>query len=486
MVFFPSTKQAIEGVPMIPNPGLFFGHLLLMRDPDFRRVMHKFSVEHADSKGRCSFWMGNVAALSVTAAADVQIVLKNSSHRSTFSLMTRHVEHFLGARSIAVLTGREWKTQRTAITKALHTTVSHEAHGRSVVSATQVLVDALLKKAETAAPLQFELGELMKLLTLDIFGQTAMNVNFGCCESLQPSLYAAAFDFLASEMMRRMTTGIIDPSSQIYCITTSRNRRQAQQREFLQSYISDRISERQQLEPKEFPNDLLTAMIQVKDLSEDELVDTLLSLLFAGYETTASTLSYTIYLISRDASVEQQCLKEIDRLDTISAKPSDYAYLQAVLMETLRLYPPVISTTRSIEKELVLDGIPVPSGTYLYIPIWTIQRDPNNFSDPTEFLPERWVVADAHTGHWTRRDPPEHLGNVEAWIPFSAGARNCAGRAFAMHEMTLTLAVLLKNLRFQPPEDYDLIPYREGLVQTPKGGLPVTVSKRPSRISSTF
>jgi cytochrome P450 len=519
MTVFTSSKQAVEGFPMIPDSNLLVGHLLLMQDPDFRKVITKFSVEHADAKGRCCFWMGTTPALSVTAAEDVQLVLKQSSHRTTFSLLQRHVEMFLGKNSIGILSGREWKQQRSAISKALHTAVSNESYGISVVKAAQGLVDALLLDQEqystTLEPQQtqhYELGEIMKLLTLDIFGQTAMHANFGCCHNhfqssqsessalptkANSNPIAAAFDFLASEMMRRMTTGILDPASQIYSIPTASNRKQAEMREFLRTYIANSIAQRrQELAAASAnmvdgpPQDLLTAMIQVKDLSEEELTDTLLSLLFAGYETTAGTLTYAIYLISQHASVEQQCLEEIASQDSsIQKKPEDYPYLQAVLMETLRLYPPAISTTRSLEKELVLDGIPVPKGTYLYIPIWTIQRDSKNFPEPLAFRPERWaapapVPQDSTSGggsasSWQLRDPPPELGNAQAWVPFSAGARSCVGQRFAIHEMTLALAVLVHNLKFQLVDpDYEMIPYRSGIVQTPKGGLQMTISKR--------
>jgi cytochrome P450 len=418
---FSSSKHAVEGFPMIPNSNVFFGHLLLMRDPDFRRVIEKFSVEHADPHGRCCFWMGNTPALSVTAPQDVQLVLKHSSHRNIFSLMARHFDHFLGKNSIGTLSGREWKTQRTVIVKALHTAVSSESFGIAVVKATQGLVDALLFEQDTTAQheqqqqqqQQHELGEIMKLLTLDIFGQTAMHADFECCHGhskslLQPSPMniAHAFDFLAGEMMRRMTTGIMDPASQIYSIPTATNRKQAEQRAFLRGYIADCIEERRQqlaTDAVDCPQDLLTAMIQVENLSEDELTDTLLSLLFAGYETTAATLTYTIYLISQHASVERHCLEEIERVNNADSaatstsikqqqNPDDYPYLQAVLMETLRLYPPGISTTRSLEKELVLDGIPVPKGTYLYIPNLDHSARPPKLS-------RAWLVSAGAMGH---------------------------------------------------------------------------------------
>jgi cytochrome P450 len=154
------------------------------------------------------------------------------------------------------------------------------------------------------------------------------------------------------------------------------------------------------------------------------------------------------------------------------------------------------------EVERGLDGqgsiiggdITVPKGTYLYFPIWTIQRDERNFPDPLRFCPERWVCREnnATDGCWVPRhngDPTSSPsssstdllhppGNRQAFVAFSAGARSCAGEKFARNEMRIALFVLLPRFRFQPPDDYVLDVHRQGIVISPTKPIPMTISMR--------
>ena len=112
--------------------------------------------------------------------------------------------------------------------------------------------------------------------------------------------------------------------------------------------------------------------------------------------------------------------------------------------------------------------IHIPKGTYLYFPIWVIQRDTNNFEEPLVFRPERWMV-DGSSFNATARS---------RLLAFSAGGRSCAGEKFARQEMTIVLSTLLKNFKFELLDDYVLTPHRPGVVQFPKGGMPMKISKR--------
>jgi len=455
---------------MIPDSHFLLGHLPLLNEPDFRKCIHTFAVEHADENGRVCFWMGpSTPALSVTRAEDVQHVLKHSSYRTLFSIMERHNELFLGRRNIAVLNGREWKQQRAVLLKALHATANLKSHNQIVVDSTLVLVNSLTKKLEL--PVTREIGELMKMLTFDIFGQAAMTTDFGCCQDLKLTPIVASFEFLTADFIRRLSTDILNPTSHIYSLPTARNREHAHYSKYLREYIEKIISERQELlETKEdCPQDLLTKLIQLQqeagdDISKETLSDTLLSLLFAGYETTSVALTYALYLISQYSQVESRCLEEIGKSGG-SLDPENYVYLQAVLTETLRLYPPGVSTTRNLEKELVVGDVTIPKDTYMYIPIWAIQRDPKNFPDPESFRPERWLE--------------DGDGNRGAFCAFSAGARSCVGQRFAMAEMTLVLSILLSKFSFRvADDDYVLVPHRMSLVQSPKDGIPMTIQER--------
>ena len=406
---------------MIPNSNILLGHLPLMMHDDFRVSLYKFSQEYADEKGRCCFWMGSIPSLSVTLAADVQHVLKHSSHRRFFASLEKHMSAFLGKHNIGMMTGKEWKAKRAVIVKALHSAVQGESYGKLIMKTTQQLVDTLLLEQNDDRPR--EIGEIMKMLTLDCFGQAALHKDFGCCSALQLTQVAVSFEFLANEMMRRMTWGMLDPTSGFYNLPTPKNLQHAKHRKIVREYIGKIIQERQEMlrrngdDIDKVPVDLLTGLIRAnelsqgdakQDLADEMLSDSVLSLLFAGYETSSVTLTYALYLISQYPKVEEKCLEEIQRVHP-APSADKYPYLEAVLTETLRLYPPAISTTRALEKELELDGITIPKDTYMYVPIWVVQRDPRNFDDPESFLPERWLAS-----------PP---ANKDAFVAFSAGAR---------------------------------------------------------------
>lgn len=481
-----SKQTFIEGVPVIPNGSILWGHLGLMMEPDFRISIHNFAVRHADEHGRCTFYMGpTTPSLSVLKPLDVQTLLKASSHRTIFPVMQQHVDRFLGKHNIGVLTGKKWKNQRAIIVKALHGRDFQQHNAQAIQVATQKLV----KRLETESCTD-NLLHVMRLLTLDIFGQSALHSDFDCCAALHetpPPRIMASFDFLATEMMRRMASDILNPASHMYSLPIAANKRHAAERAFIRSFIGSLVQERQRLMQQEsveaVPNDLLTSLIQnaqeQKDdnlLSEETLVDVLLSLLFAGFETTSVTLTYIFYMLSQHPHVEQECLAAIANA---ALRPDDCPYLNAVIKETMRLYPPAISTTRSLERQVVLgDSIVVPEGTYIYIPIWSIQRHAENFPDPLEFRPERWV--EKQKGKWCEREytGQDDAGNPNAFVAFSAGARSCAGQRFALQEMSIVLSTLLPEYHFEPPEDYVLTPHRDGIVQSPKGGIPMKIVKR--------
>ena len=476
----------IKGVPMIPNPSWIMGHLSILFEREFRARMYRFSVEYADSKGRCTFWMGpTVVGLSVTSPDDVQLLLKSSSHRTLLSFIARHLYRVFGDRNIGTLSGKMWKTQRASVSRALHSAVQRDHLKRAIVSSSQILLNRLLIEAEFGNT-EYELLHLMKILTMDTFGQAALNVELQCCEKLQLSRIATAMEFLVSSMMKRMTSGMFNPASQLYFWPTEENRRHHEERSYLQSVINDLVHKRRQLlhdKKEEAPEDLLAELIRVAEDSEDALsdqtlTDTIASLFLAGYETTSVTLTYLIYMLSQHPDVETLVLEEL------AAASSCHHYVEAVIKETMRLHPPATITNRTLEKTVKLDkNVTAPKGTYLYFPIWVIQRNPKTFPRPEEFLPERWVCRDDN-GEWVPRtsdmavDSGIPCGDPRGFVAFSAGARSCPGQRFAMEEMIASLQVLLPRLQFTPADGYVLEPERPGIIQLPKEGLPVRITAR--------
>ncbi|MFF8600434.1 cytochrome P450 [Streptomyces sp. NPDC015232] len=203
--------------------------------------------------------------------------------------------------------------------------------------------------------------------------------------------------------------------------------------------------------------DLLSRLLAARDetgapLSDKEIRDETVTLYIGGHETTSSTLVWAWYLLSRNGRVADALAAELDRvLGDRDPGFEDYAelvYTQAVVKETLRLYPTVWLITGIAKEGATLGGAPVAPGTRVWSSQWTTHRDPRWFRDPLEFRPERWL------------DPQEAEEIPEyAWYPFGGGPRVCLGTRFAMVEAVLILAVVARRFRLAvDPEEIRPVP----------------------------
>lgn len=155
----------------------------------------------------------------------------------------------------------------------------------------------------------------------------------------------------------------------------------------------------------------------------------------AGGETVATFLSgVTYHLLSNPSSLQKLAAAVRDQFTTYDSINSRLAqqipYLQAVISEGLRIYPPGSQGFPRISPGTSIDGNWVPKGTEIYTSAWTVTHDPNNFEDPNKFIPERWLSS-------------ETKDNKNASQPFSLGARACMGRNLAYVEMSVILAKLI-------------------------------------------
>lgn len=196
-------------------------------------------------------------------------------------------------------------------------------------------------------------------------------------------------------------------------------------------------------------NDMLDISLKAGVFSNDELVDIFTTFLLGGHETSASSLTWTIFHLSQDKDLQRRLRSEIrENVRPPSSAPitaetlDNLPLLNGVLKESLRLYP-IIRTLRrevSAKKGTTLLGQYVPFGTLISIPIWSINRDQSRWgSDAQEFKPERWI------------EDPAHGGAGDAWdeMTFSQGTRHCIGEGFARSELLVLLAVLVGRLEFE-------------------------------------
>lgn len=189
-------------------------------------------------------------------------------------------------------------------------------------------------------------------------------------------------------------------------------------------------------------DDLLDVIINTND--DDEIVvDNMLTFFLAGYDTSATALAFCLQVIHQDHNKHhlKQLLDEINNTDNID----DMNYLDCVIKETLRLYPPATSVLRKYDEQFsehftdvnvnVNGQVDWKSNMEIIVPIYSIHRNPKYWSRPNDFIPERWYVL-------------KDTDISDIYIPFSFGSRNCIGKHFALREMKIVLYTILKNITF--------------------------------------
>jgi cytochrome P450 len=204
-------------------------------------------------------------------------------------------------------------------------------------------------------------------------------------------------------------------------------------------------------------------------MRDDELRDQVLTIVMAGHETTAKSLTWTLYLLDQHPDVAATVVDEVDRvLGGRAPTASDVAalpYTRSVLDEAMRLYPPVWLISRRTVADDELGSYDVPAGTLVCISPYTLHRHPAYWDDPERFDPKRFAPgADA--------DRPSHL-----YLPFGGGPRLCIGRQFALTEAVLVLATLLQSVQLGLVPGQDVQP--EALVTLrPRDGIYVIPRRR--------
>ncbi|XP_034087299.1 cytochrome P450 3A40-like isoform X1 [Gymnodraco acuticeps] len=178
-----------------------------------------------------------------------------------------------------------------------------------------------------------------------------------------------------------------------------------------------------------------------KGLSDHEILSQAMIFLFAGYETSSSSLSFLAYNLAINPHIMKRLQEEVD--STFPNKgPVEYQalmemeYLDGVINESLRLYPIAPRLERVAKATVEINGLVIPKDMVVIVPTWTLHRDPDLWPEPEEFKPERFSK--------------ENKGNIDpyTYMPFGAGPRNCIGMRFALVMMRLALVEILQRYSF--------------------------------------
>nr|KAI8762865.1 cytochrome P450 3A41-like [Biomphalaria glabrata] len=198
-----------------------------------------------------------------------------------------------------------------------------------------------------------------------------------------------------------------------------------------------------------------------KTMSHEELMGQVMLIIFAGFDTTASTLQMCFYRLAKNPEIDRKVFEEIEKV--VSSDIPTYEeiqqlkYMEQVLNETLRLHPPAPIVSRRAAETRTYGSITIPKGAGVTIPVDMIMRDPKHYPDPEKFDPDRFTEENV-----AQRDPM-------TFIPFGYGPRQCIGMRLAYIELKYCLVHVLRKVKFELNERTE--PKPDGEIKTSFQGI---------------
>ncbi|CAH1964883.1 unnamed protein product [Acanthoscelides obtectus] len=376
--------------------------------------------------------------------------------------------------------GSKWKKRRRLTTPAFHFSILE-----SFIPSFEKNSDILLQKLDNLVGQEIDIYRYVTLFALDVIAETAMAVELRAqdfedsdyvqhvktmCRIIQDrplsifksnDLFYPLFpDYYierrAVKYLHNVTYNVID----------SRMAAQKDTHGFREEY--DELGKKKRMP---FLDILLQSEIDGKSLSRDDIREEVDTFMFEGHDTTASAISFALFLLSNHQDVQERALEEQklifedDLHQTISFEDlHEMKYLECVIKETLRLYPSVAAYARRTTNEIIYKGHVIPRGINIAIFAYGILRDPEFYENPDNFDPGRFELNDGKKPY--------------AYIPFSAGPRNCIGQKFAILEMKVILSKVLRRFQLLPTSPLHQIILSAEAVLKSKNGIKLKLVMR--------
>ena len=423
---------------------LFFGTVL-----GYRKGLWDFDKKCFKKYGNMwGFYDGRQPVLAITDPEMIKTVLV----KECYSVFTNR--RFLGPvglmkNAISVAEDENWKRMRTLLSptftsgklKQMFPIISHYG---------DVLVRNLRKEAEKGKPIS--LKDIFGAYSMDVITSTSFGVNIDSLNNPQ--------DPFVENIKKLLRFSFLDPfiiSIILFpCLNTVF---EALNIFIFPKHITDfftksvqRMKENRLHDKQKHRVDFLQLMINSqnsketdshKAMSDLELVAQSIIFIFAGYETTSTSLSFLMYILATHPDIQQKLQEEIDATFPNKAPPTYDAvtqmeYLDMVLNESLRLFPVAGRIERTCKKDVEVNGVFIPKGTVVMVPSFVLHRDSAYWPEPEEFHPERFSKKNKDSI------------NPYIYLPFGTGPRNCIGMRFAMMNMKLAVIRVLQNFSFKP------------------------------------
>ncbi|XP_049984410.1 cytochrome P450 4F3 [Alexandromys fortis] len=453
------TSQRLRCFPQPPKRNWLLGHLGLIKASEEGLLYIQSLVR--TFRDVCCWWVGPwQPVVRIFHPAFIKpVLLASASVAPKDAIFYSFLKPWLGD-GLLMSTGDKWSRHRRMLTPAFHFNIL-KPYVKIFKDSTNIM-HAKWQCLASKGSARLDMFEHISLMTLDSLQKCVFSFNSNCQE--KPSEYIAAILELSALVARRHQKLHLHVDL-LYHLTRDGMRFRKACR-LVHNFTDAVIQERRRTLPDQGEDDdVLKAKAKVKTL---DFIDVLLlskdehgkalsdediraeadTFMFGGHDTTASGLSWVLYNLARHPEYQERCRQEVRELlrdrepeeiewDDLAQLP----FLTMCIKESLRLHPPVTAISRCCTQDIVLpDGRVIPKGVICRISIFGTHHNPTVWPDPEVYNPFRFD-ADSSKGRPSL-----------AFIPFSAGPRNCIGQTFALSEIKVALALTLLRFRVLPDD----------------------------------
>ncbi|XP_019867386.1 cytochrome P450 4d2 [Aethina tumida] len=438
-----------RGLPILGNALEFSG-----ASTEYLQTLQNM-IEHSNGEKLILINIVHMPLLITTNYKFIEFVLSsNSTKLLNKSYDYNYLRNWLGA-GLLTSSGEKWRAKRKIVTPTFHFKILDK-----FIEVFDTNANILINKLEQENGKNgFDIYNYITLCALDIICETAMGVSINAQEN-KDSDYVRSVKEMCRLLIERAFSPI-EIFDVLYRFTKNYQLEQKavkilhnktdsvirQRREQLKNEVEKVIHNEDDVgvkEKKALLDMLLSTTVDGNPLSDTEVRDEVNTFMFGGHDTTSSTMTFATYLLANYPEVqklayEEQCnifFEDKDRPATMRDL-QEMKYLENVIKETLRYYSTVPFYSRDVSDDIEYEnGKIIPKGTTIIIFAYGVSRDKDNFDEPEKFDPSRFDRMDGK--------------NPFAYVPFSAGPRNCIGQKFAMLEMKCILSKLIRKYELLP------------------------------------
>ncbi|XP_067002018.2 cytochrome P450 4C1 isoform X2 [Anabrus simplex] len=434
-------------------------------------------------------WNGSIPEVHLSLPEHIEAVLSSTTHleKSTFY---NFVHPWLGT-GLLTSSGGKWHSHRKMITPTFHFKIL-DTFVDVFVEKSEILVQKL--KMNVNGP-GFDIYPFITRCALDIICETAMGTTIKAQEETDSEYVSAVYEMSELTLQR-----ILKPwlhSDFIFNISPL-GRKYKKDLRILHGFTNKIIQERKEARRKHPASDktessddsvfgkkkrmafldlLLESSEKGNLLTDEELREEVDTFMFEGHDTTSAGISWVLYLLGSHQDIQDKVFEELDGLfqDTQQAPTmhdlQNMKYLEMVIKESLRIFPSVPFIGRVAKEDIQLGQYIIPAGCMISVHIYHVHRNPKYYPDPETFNPDNFLPERVQGRH------------PYAYIPFSAGPRNCIGQKFALLEEKVVISTIIRNYRVRSLDKREDLTLMSELILRPQDGIRVTLKPRnPSQV----